>query len=70
MFSPCYISQEDILHFAVQFKKREILGKQSISRFSARVSLLARPRALPLAVNNLPNEETLAGMWKEKRRIG
>lgn len=65
---PCFIFYEDILHFAVQFQIGRILWKQSISKFPARLSLLDRPRALPLAVNNLPNEETLAGMWKEKQR--
>lgn len=52
---------------AVHFNCNTV-GKQSIFKVTARPNLLARPRSLPLAVNNLPNEETLAGMWKEKKR--
>lgn len=28
---------------------------------------LSPPTSMPLAVNNLPNEETLAGIWKKKK---
>lgn len=62
--APCFTSQEDILHDTA------ILGERSISKLSAKLSLLAHPRTLPLAVNNLPNEETLAGMWMKKENQG